>query len=71
MTKMLPFLLIFEKFSTILNGNSFLTPLSGLISCVLNNVHVSEFFALERGIRQGFPLPGLLLHQESCQCNQK
>ena len=29
-------------------------------SCVLNNGHASEFFALERGVRQGCPLSGLL-----------
>ena len=28
--------------------------------CVLNNGHASEFFALERGVRQGYPLSGLL-----------
>ena len=74
MTKMcqeLPFLLIFEKLSTILNGNSLLTPLTSLISCVLNNGHASEFFALENGLRQGCFPSGLLLHQESCQCNKK
>jgi len=30
-------------------------------SCVLNNGHASEFFALERDVRQGCPLSGLLL----------
>jgi len=29
-------------------------------SCVLNNGHASEFFALERGVRQGCPLSGVL-----------
>ena len=29
-------------------------------SCVLSNGHASELFALERGIRQGCPLSGLL-----------
>ena len=29
-------------------------------SCVLNNGHASEFFALERGVRHGCPLSGLL-----------
>ena len=29
-------------------------------SCVMNNGHASEFFRLERGVRQGCPLSGLL-----------
>ena len=29
-------------------------------SCVLHNGHASDFFLLERGVRQGFPLSGLL-----------
>ena len=29
-------------------------------SCVLHNGHASEFFLLERGVRQGCPLSGLL-----------
>ena len=29
-------------------------------SCVLNNGHASEFFPLQRGVRQGCPLSGLL-----------
>ena len=29
-------------------------------SCVLNNGHASEFFSLQRGVRQGCPLSGLL-----------
>ena len=29
-------------------------------SCVLHNSHASEFFLLERGVRQGCPLSGLL-----------
>ena len=29
-------------------------------SCVLNNGHASHFFSLERGVRQGCPLSGLL-----------
>ena len=29
-------------------------------SCVLNNGHASEFFLLQRGVRQGCPLSGLL-----------
>jgi len=33
---------------------------NNVTSCVLNNGHASEFFALERGVRQGCPLSGLL-----------
>ena len=29
-------------------------------SCALNNGYASEFFSLERGVRQGCPLSGLL-----------
>ena len=29
-------------------------------SCVLHNGHASEFFILQRGVRQGLPLSGLL-----------
>ena len=29
-------------------------------SCVVNNGHASEFFSLQRGVRQGCPLSGLL-----------
>ena len=29
-------------------------------SCVLNNGHASEPFLLERGVRQGYPLQGML-----------
>ena len=29
-------------------------------SCVLNNGYASEFFSLGRGVRQGYPLSGLL-----------
>ena len=31
---------------------------NNVTSCVLNNGHVSEFFALESGVRQGCPLTG-------------
>ena len=34
---------------------------NNVTSCVLNNGHASEFFALERGVRQGCPLSGLPL----------
>ena len=30
-------------------------------SCILNNGYASEFFSLERGVRQGCPLSGLLI----------
>ena len=30
-------------------------------SCALNNGYASQFFSLERGVRQGCPLAGLLL----------
>ena len=33
---------------------------NNVTSCVLNNGHASEFFTLERGVRQGYPLSGLL-----------
>ena len=33
---------------------------NNVTSCVLNNGHASEFFTLERGVRQGCPLSGLL-----------
>ena len=33
---------------------------NNVTSCVLNNGHASEFFPLERGVRQGCPLSGLL-----------
>ena len=33
---------------------------SQVSSCVLHNGHASEFFLLERGVRQGCPLSGLL-----------
>ena len=33
---------------------------TGISSCVLNNEHASHLFSLERGVRQGCPLPGLL-----------
>ena len=33
---------------------------NNVTSCVLNNGHASEFFPLERGVRQGYPLSGLL-----------
>jgi len=29
-------------------------------NCVLNNGHASTFFSLQRGVRQGCPLPGVL-----------
>ena len=33
---------------------------SNVISCVLNNDHASTFFSLQRGVRQGCPLSGVL-----------
>ena len=33
---------------------------NNVTNCVLNNGHASEFFALERGVRQGCHLSGLL-----------
>ena len=33
---------------------------NNVTSCVLNNGHASEFFPLEKGVRQGCPLSGLL-----------
>ena len=45
-------------------GPSFLnwirTFYSNISSCVINNGHSSEFFSLQRGVRQGCPLSGLL-----------
>lgn len=45
-------------------GPSFLnwirTFYSNISSCVTNNGHSSEFFSLQRGVRQGCPLSGLL-----------
>ena len=38
----------------------FRTIYSNISSCVLNNGHVSHFFSLTRGVRQGCPLSGLL-----------
>ena len=31
-----------------------------ITSCVINNGHASEFFSLQRGVRQGCPLSGIL-----------
>ena len=31
-----------------------------ITSCVTNSGYASEFFNLERGVRQGYPLPGTL-----------
>jgi len=33
---------------------------TNISSCVLNNGHASKHFLLERGVRQGFPLSGIL-----------
>ena len=33
---------------------------NGCSSCVINNGHASEFFSLQRGVRQGCPLSGIL-----------
>ena len=33
---------------------------SNISSCVLNSGHASHFFPLTRGVRQGYPLSGLL-----------
>ena len=33
---------------------------NNVTSCVLNNVHASTFFSLQRGVRQGCPLSGVL-----------
>ena len=55
---------LFKVLDTMNFGPSFLnwirTFYSNISSCVTNNGHSSEFFSLQRGVRQGCPLSGLL-----------
>ena len=49
-----------KAFDSIECGDFLIDTLSSVTSCVLNNGHASEFFTLERGVRQGCPLSRLL-----------
>ena len=55
---------LFKVLNTMNFGPSFLnwikTFYSNISSCVVNNGYSSEFFSLQRGVRQGCPLSGLL-----------
>ena len=55
---------LFKVLNTMKFGPSFLnwvkTFYTNISSCVVNNVYSSEFFSLQRGVRQGCPLSGLL-----------
>ena len=55
---------LFKVLNTMNFGPSFLnwikTFYTNISSCVVNNGYSSEFFSLQRGVRQGCPLSGLL-----------